>query len=164
MIKYNIITNILLQLLVFLLIFGCYVPDNPVSTEANNYQGFPTIDSIVDFAPALPVDGTSSLLAPTRIACTKLLGADLYHAQIATDAGFSDLIYKKDENDSNVFDISEIGFYEEGTFYIRFMVQFEGSWSDWTDIWSFKVLYNLSVGVIYAGGIVFFIWMDREAA
>ena len=89
----SFISITLIVLGIFLSISGCYIYNNSVHPEGNNYQGFPTINSIEDFAPALPMDGSSLTIAPTKIACTELLGADMYRAQMAADAEFRDNLY-----------------------------------------------------------------------
>ncbi len=124
--------KLIIILSIISILSGCYDFTNPADSKSINYPGYPTIDSVADFAAVLPLDGSSSLTPPTKIVCAKLLGADIYHAQIAADNGFSDIIYEKADSPSNEFDTTSVDF-TAGTFYIRFRVCVDNIWCDWTE-------------------------------
>ena len=128
--------------LFIIMISGCYNYSNPVHPGGDSFQGFLTVTSVEEFAPAFPEDGSIELSAPEQIVCTELIGAETYHAQISVDSDYTNCIYDKADNSTNIFDISNIIF-EVGTFYIRFRVKYEGQWSNWTNSVSFSVTIDI---------------------
>jgi formylglycine-generating enzyme required for sulfatase activity len=117
--------------------------DNPVDPEAESYQGFPTVGSLSEIAPAGPAAGASH--AGNSLVVTKVSGADRYAARIASsEAGLeAAAIY---EGATNSIDISGAPLADATTYWWQARASLDGgvTWGPWSAVSSFTTAWALS--------------------
>ncbi len=117
-----------LFLLPFLTLFACRMRDNPVDPGGINYQGFTTVATANEIEAATE-DGAE--LVFQRFTVSEVLDAQAYRLEIATDEGFSNVVYTEDTFTSNIME-SKASLTGD-TYYWRGAAMKGGVWGKWTE-------------------------------
>ena len=127
---------------------------NPADAESNAYQGYSVIQ---DKDPIkLHIKGGELLTEPNFIV-SKVLEAQAYHLQIATDEAFVDILYDRDDFNDNLIDAAGLGtLLSKGLipYYCRVCVKVGEAWGNWSDVGTFYYLHPQTVYFDAQGGSV----------
>ncbi len=94
---------------------------DPLSTDY--YQGFETISNPDDIKPVVD-DEVEYFISLT---VSEVVGAEAYKIEIATDSGFTDIIYSADDFSSHILSI-DANLTAEVTYYWRVSAYKDGDW------------------------------------
>ena len=108
--------------------------DNPVDPGGINYQGFTTVATANEIEAATE-DGAE--LVFQRFTVSEVLDAQAYRLEIATDEGFSNVVYTEDTFTSNIME-SKASLTGD-TYYWRGAAMKGGVWGKWTEGRGFTV-------------------------
>ena len=144
---------------------------NPVDPQASNYQGYPTITDPEAVKPATTGTTTPVLYAPKLVAL-KVVGADLYDFQIATDSAFSTIVHDNNAATSNEYTPATWSTFSSSvTYYWRVRAHKDGAWGGFsTDLATFSLTTpNAGTTVPVSGAAVssttpLFDWADQAGA
>ena len=144
---------------------------NPVDPQAPNYQGYPSITDPGAVKPASGGGGAPVLYAPKLVAL-KVVGADLYHFQIATDSAFTAIVHDNNAATSNEYTPATwSGLDYSVTYYWRVRAHKNGVWGGFsTDLATFSLTTpNAGTTVPVSGAAVSsttpsFDWADQAGA
>jgi hypothetical protein len=121
--------------------------NNPVDPDAPGYQGYDTIEDVNAVKPYVP-DGAKLIFPVFTI--SKVVGADAYRLQIATDNIFNNVIFSQDGFESHM--MAPRADMEAGDiYYWRGAARKNGVWGSWTDPRAFTMT-DILVGASPANG------------
>ena len=115
--------------------------NNPLDTEADNYQGYPTATTVDKISLASGWDGTWDLISVPSFTCADIVGATAYHLQVSAVPDFWSDLYLAYENAAltdNTVSAADLpaSLAKETTYWWR-MRAFKGAWGPWSSALSF---------------------------
>ena len=147
------ITTVFCACLLACFMIACRPMINPIDPKAENYQGYPTIDTMDDMSLVFP--GEDTILYYLDLTWAELLGTEQYHIQVSSsESGFEDsIVYEKADCTENSAVIESLA---QGDYFYRIRALQNGEWTSWTDVLSFSAAPLLSAENIspeYGGNI-----------
>ncbi len=136
-------------------LIGCsFLPldmlDDPADPEAASYQGFHLTDDPDKIVLSIPND---TRIAEPILIFSKVIGAEKYQVQVASDPWFSDSDSRIDEDTfTNIVEVT----LKEKTHHVRYWrvrAFFDGKWRAWSETGTFIYLHPLTVYFDAQGGI-----------
>lgn len=115
--------------------------ENPADPESETYAGYATVDSAASVTAVTPADGED--ISAWTFTVSKVVNAEFYQLQIATDTAFSSLIY-----DSAAFTTNEMtatGLTSYGKWYWRARAKKTGE--AWSTVWTTSRMFTRTLSV-----------------
>jgi len=123
---------------------------NPADTGSESYQGYLVVDDPDQVV--LHIDDGALIAEPTFI-ISKVLRAQAYHIQISTDEGFVDVVYERDNLESNVLDLVESDLPKTiDKLFWKVRAKLNDTWGSWSRVGTFYYLHSQTLYFDSQGG------------
>jgi len=123
---------------------------NPADPGSESYQGYLVVDD-PDRVVLHISDG--DILTEPIINASKVLGVQAYHIQISIDKGFEDVVYERDNFESNRVELLDSDLPKTiGMLFWRVRAKLNDTWGNWSHVGTFFYLYSHTVYFDAQGG------------